>query len=105
MVDARYLVLEAMSAIYNIFMFLDKFKISKDVKDRLLQTYVNLQHIRDDSAFLRVTVDLTDDFLRDQRRNRLNEMREGPFSLSMDQAISYEDAATKSIENEDSDSA
>jgi len=103
--DAKYLVLEAMSSIHHIFQKMKEYNLSKDIADKLLRSYAYLQHIRDDSSFIAINIDLNDDFLKDQRRHRLTEMRSPPFSLNIDRAIEYEEEASAAKASESGSNA
>jgi len=102
--DQKHLTLEAMSVIFNMFLNEEDEPIPSEIKHRLLLVYSHLQHIRDDSSFLKISVDLSDQLLRDQRKVRLSELRNNPFNLEIDQAISYEEAAAKDLGDANCDS-
>jgi len=102
--NQKDLTLEAMSAIYHIFLNQKDQPIPAEVQHRLLSAYALLQHTRDDSSYLKISVDLTDKLLIDQRKARLSELRATPFNLDIDQAIEYEEGVAKDPEDADRDS-
>lgn len=95
--DAKYLILEAMSSIHHLFMKMGSFKLSGELQDRLLRSYSNMQHVRDDSTFLELNIDLNDEFMHDQAKKRISELRNPPFNLTMDVAIKFESESNKTV--------
>lgn len=75
-------ILEAMSLIYEICLKKDEYLIKEagDVFTQLLKTYNNLQLLRDDSMFLPVETDITDQFLKQQKQARVKELTGPPFN-------------------------
>lgn len=89
-----------MSAIYHIFS--DNSVNDGNIKNNLLRIYAYLQQVRDDSFLLDIDIDLNDDFLRQQRDARLEELSASPFNLNIEQAATLEEEVSG---GEDSSSA
>lgn len=84
--ESKLKVLEAMSLIFEICLKKDKYiiDINSDFYKQLLKTYNDLQLLRDDSMFLPIETNITDQFLKTQKTNRLKELTSPPFNATKD---------------------
>ena len=84
--EPKLKVLEAMSLVYEICLKKDQYQIdmNSDFYKQLLKSYNDLQLLRDDSMFLPIETNITDQFLRSQKTNRIKELTSPPFNATKD---------------------
>lgn len=84
--EPKLKILEAMSLIYEVCLKKDQYQINvnSDFYKQILKSYNDLQLLRDDTLFLPVETNITDQFIKTQKASRLKELTSPPFNATKD---------------------